>query len=143
MRIREFDFSCEWFHRSSTFTIFFFDHDFQANINQAVSILRFDEDKIQRIYLIVFFNSLIGKLFVEKYARQGLQTNLNLQEVSTLEIPILPTKTQSAISSKVQESFRLKKESERLLELAKRAVEVAIEKGEKKAFAFLERESKI
>jgi exonuclease VII small subunit len=39
-----------------------------------------------------------------------------------------------------KESFRLKKESERLLELAKQAVEVAIEKGEKEEMKVLEKE---
>ena len=29
-----------------------FDHEFEANINQAVSILRFEEDQIKRLYLI-------------------------------------------------------------------------------------------
>jgi len=40
-------------------------------------------------------------------------------------------------SELVEESFCLKKESENLLELAKRAVEVAIEEGEEKAIESL------
>ncbi len=110
-----------------------FDHNFEANINQAVSILRFDETKIMRICLVVFFNSWVGNMYIEKYARQGVQTNLNLQEVANLEVPILPYSIQTQISLQVQESFRLRAESERLLALAKEAVEVAIEKGEEVA----------
>ncbi|MGX2973399.1 restriction endonuclease subunit S, partial [Helicobacter sp. T3_23-1059] len=54
-----------------------FDYDFEANINQALCILRFAESRgILRLYLITFFNSKIGQVYLEKYSRQGLQTNL-------------------------------------------------------------------
>ena len=48
---------------------------------------------------------------------------------------------QRKISALVQESFSLKTESQRLLEVAKRAVEIAIEKGESTAVAFLEKKT--
>ncbi|MCZ8038922.1 MAG: N-6 DNA methylase [Microcystis sp. LE17-20A] len=114
-----------------------FDHDFEANINQAVSILRFDEAQVKRLYLIVFFNSEIGKIYVSKYARQGLQTNLNLNEVSDLRIPILDYNLQGEISKKVQDSFALKQKSKQLLEIAKIGVEKAIETEEETATAWI------
>ena len=107
-----------------------FDHNFEANINQAVSILRFEEKQIKRLYLIVLFNSSIGKIYVSKYSRQGVQTNLNLNEVSNLEIPILDWNIQEQISKKVQESFDLKLKYKQLLEIAKIGVEKAIETDE-------------
>ncbi len=114
-----------------------FDHDFEANINQAVSILRFDEAQVKRLYLIVFFNSEIGKIYVSKYARQGLQTNLNLNEVSDLRIPILDYNLQGEISKKVQDSFDIKAKSKQLLEIAKIGVEKAIETDEETATAWI------
>jgi restriction endonuclease S subunit len=87
---------------------------------------------------MVFFNSYIGKEFVEKYSRQGLQTNLNLSEVGDLSIPIIYLATQTQIAALVQESFTLKAESERLLDMAKRAVEIAIETDERAAMVYLE-----
>jgi len=107
-----------------------FNHSFEANINQAISILRFEENKLLRLYVVCFFNSRIGKEYVSKFSRQGLQTNLNLEEVSSLHIPILPIKTQHSIANKVQQSFQLKKQSEHLLQIAKQTVELAIEQGE-------------
>ena len=107
-----------------------FEHDFEANINQAVSILRFDEQEIKRLYLIVFFNSEIGKIYVTKFARQGVQTNLNLNEVSELLIPILDMCFQEQISTKILQSFELKEKSKQLLGIAKTAVEKAIETDE-------------
>lgn len=115
-----------------------FTHNVKANINQAVAILRFEETVVKRLYLICYFNSNIGKTYVEKYARQGLQTNLNLQEVSQLKIPVLSMDKQNEIADKIQESFALRKKSAELLELAKTAVEVAIEQGEEKAMMLLE-----
>ena len=109
----------------------------EANINQAVAILRFDDNIIRRLYLILFFNSEIGKLYISKYSRQGLQTNLNLDEIGNLEIPIIDYTLQTQIESKIKESFRLKEESKRLLELAKRSVEVAIEEGEDRAMRLI------
>ncbi len=89
---------------------------------------------------MTFFNSPIGVQYVAKYARQGLQTNLNLDEVSKLRIPRLPDKIQLEIVQKVQESFNYRQKSQRLLELAKLGVEKAIEEGETVATAWLEKQ---
>ncbi len=114
-----------------------FTHDIEANINQAVAILRFDETKIKRLFLVVFFNSFIGKEFVSKYSRQGVQTNLNLAEIGDLEIPIIEFDAQIKITELVEESFKLKKQSEHLLEVAKRSVEIAIEENEEVALKYI------
>lgn len=119
-----------------------FDHGFEANINQAVSILRFDENQLKRLYLIAFFNSRIGKVYVSKYARQGLQTNLNLNEVSEIKIPILGWNTQEEISKKIQESFDIKEKSKQLLEIAKTGVERAIETDEATATIWINEQLK-
>jgi len=114
-----------------------FKHSFEANINQAISILRFDEEIVKRLYVIIFFNSKIGKEYISKYYRLGLQTNLNLEEVCSLQIPIIELTKQEIISSNIQKSFALRRESQRLLELAKQAVETAIEENEETASCLL------
>jgi len=119
-----------------------FDHAFQANINQAVSILRFDEQEVRRLYLIMFFNSEIGKIYVTKYARQGVQTNLNLSEVSELEIPILDVDIQDKIVNNILQSFNLKDQSKQLLEIAKTGVEKAIEENEEVAINWINEQLK-
>ena len=106
-----------------------FDYDFEANINQAIAILRFDESLVKHLYVVQFFNSKVGQLVIEKYARQGLQTNLNLEELSNMPLPILPLKTQEQIAELIQKSFALRAESKRLLEEAKKMVEAEIEQG--------------
>ena len=118
-----------------------FDYDVEANINQAVSILRFDENTIKRLYLVCYFNSFIGKLYVSKYSRQGLQTNLNLNEVSNLCVPIICYNIQQKIAVDIQHSFVLSQQSRNLLDTAKHAVEIAIEDNENKAIKYLENET--
>ncbi len=115
-----------------------FKHKFQANINQAIAILRFDETKMLRNYLVVFFNSFLGNEFISKYSRQGVQTNLNLQEVGEFAIPIIDYQIQMKIANLVEKSFSLKQKSEQLLESAKKAVEMAIEQDEEKALRWIE-----
>ena len=114
-----------------------FDHDFEANINQALCILRLQNEKIvKRLYLIVFFNSLIGNKYLSKTARQGLQTNLNLKEVGSLEIPVLDMKVQNKIASTVLKSFQTSDKSKFSLEISKRAVEIFIEQNEEEALKY-------
>jgi hypothetical protein len=52
-------------------------------------------------------------------------------------VPIIDYETQQQIAKLVEESFHLKAESERLLEVAKKAVEMAIEVGEDRAIEYL------
>ena len=47
-----------------------FENDSEANINQACAILRFDEKIVKRLYVILFFNSNMGQIIIEKYARR-------------------------------------------------------------------------
>lgn len=104
-----------------------FNHTIEANINQAIAILRFNNSKVNKLYLVSFFNSEIGRLFVSKYARQGLQTNLNLVEVGELEIPLPNFSVQTQIAEYIQKANQLRAEAQRLLQEAKLSVENAIE----------------
>ncbi len=112
-------------------------HNQEANINQACARLRFDEQKVNRLYLITFFNSSVGNLLVQKYSKPGVQTNLNLAELGELYLPIIDKQLQQQISTLIQQSFALKKESKALLAKAKLAVEVAIEEGEERGMEIL------
>jgi len=66
---------------------------------------------------------------------------LNQETLRDLLVPIIPTAAQNQIAAMVQESFVLKAESERLLEVAKRAVEIAIEQDENAGMAYIEENS--
>ena len=59
------------------------------------------------------------------------------EEIEKVVVPIIDFKKQQQIASFVEESFHLKAESEILLEVAKKAVEMAIEEGEGEAMEYL------
>ena len=62
---------------------------------------------------------------------------MNDSDIAKLPIPILDENIQNNIVSQVQESLELRRRSKELLEYAKQAVEMAIERGEDSALAWL------
>ena len=64
-------------------------------------------------------------------------------DILNLPIPLIPESKQTEIQQKVTESFNLRKQSKHLLECAKRAVEIAIEKDEKSAIDWLKEQAGI
>ena len=84
-------------------------------------------------YLTLVLNSKIVRLQAERDAGGSIIQHWKQSEIERVKIPLLPILRQRAIADKVQSSFALRAESKRLLDLAKHAVEVAIEQGEDSA----------
>ncbi len=66
-------------------------------------------------------------------AHRFIQSYGNQSKSKDFIIPLLPLETQQKIASLVQQSHEARKKAKELLEVAKRAVEIAIEKNEKEA----------
>ena len=81
-------------------------------------------------YLTLVLNSPIVQLQAERDCNGAIIQHWKPSDIEKVLIPILDMSVQSEIASKVQESFRLRAESKRLLDLAVRTVEMAIEKSE-------------
>jgi len=64
-------------------------------------------------------------------------TAINKPEFINIPIPIINKSLQKEIKLLIESSFGQKAESERLLEVAKKSVEIAIEQNEKKAMAYI------
>ncbi len=79
----------------------------------------------------------------ERDAGGSIILHWRVGEIEEVYIPLVSMKTQTQIANLVQKSFFLKAESKRLLEVAKRAVEVAIEQNEERAMALLMQESEM
>ena len=101
-----------------------------------------DESKIDSYYLSCFLGSEIGKALMLRNARGSVQQRLNQETLKDIMLPIPQMQVQYQIKDKIIESFNLRKQSKRLLECAKRAVETAIEQDEQTAIDWLERETK-
>lgn len=107
----------------------------KAVVNQR--IMRFSPQNYNVDVLPLIINSIIGQSQLERIGTGGVQTNISATDIKEILIPIINPKEQEQISELVEESFRLKKESERLLEVAKRAVEMAIETDEDTAMQWI------
>lgn len=103
----------------------------------AILHLTVKDDSVMPDYLTLVLNSIVVKMQAERDAGGSVIQHWKPSEIEKVIIPILDNEVQVQITEKVQESFALRKECARLLELAKTAVEIAIEHGEDKAMELL------
>ncbi len=92
-------------------------------------------------YLTLVLNSQIVQLQAERDCNGAIIQHWKPSDIENVRIPVLDMDKQKAISDKVQESFRLRKEAKRLLDNAIKAVEMAIETDEESALLWLELQS--
>jgi len=88
--------------------------------------------------LLVLFKSEPIQQLMKKRCSGTILTAISKVTLETMPFPLIDKDTQSEIAEMVQKSFALRRQSEELLERAKRAVEIAIENGEDEAINFLE-----
>ena len=120
----------------------------------AVSIIDFDDTNLivsgafavlRKKPKSVFSNEMLKVLLRTNIYRDWLlQFNIGTQypvirdeDILNLPIPKIDHKTQSQISLLIKESFTLRSQSEKLLEVSKKGVEMAIEESEEKAIKFI------
>ena len=108
-----------------------------ALINQNIMRLRCNESIINTESLSIYLKT-IGKVLLERVQTGNVQPYVNTSNFEILIVPLIDLKTQTHISELVQQSFTLKAQSEHLLSVAKRAVEMAIEQDEAAAMHFIE-----
>jgi len=89
--------------------------------------------------LLVLSKSIVLQLQLKKRCSGTILTAVPKESLRDIIIPLLSFSTQQEIASLVQQSHEARKKAKELLELAKRAVEIAIEEGEEKAINFLSR----
>lgn len=107
----------------------------KAVVNQR--IMRISPKNYNVDVLPLIINSIIGQSQLERIGTGGVQTNISATDIKEIFIPIIELKKQEKIAELVEESFNLKTESERLLDIAKKAVEMAIVENEEKAMRYI------
>ena len=86
--------------------------------------------------LLVLFKSPLLQNLLKQRCSGTILTAINKSEFQNLPIPMISSVTQLQLAALVQESIALRVESERLLEVAKCAVEIAIDQDEESAFVY-------
>ena len=99
--------------------------------------LKLKDKRVKPTYLTLVLNSLIVKEQINRDVGGSVILHWRPDQVKQTLIPILDEDKQEQIQQKVTESFTLRKQSKHLLECAKKAVEIAIEKSEEEAEIWL------
>jgi len=101
-----------------------------------VTILR--TDLLDSVYLSIYLNSIVGKLWVEKHFKGSSgQIELYPNEIDQFLVWDAPEAIQQKIRSKVEDSHQKREQSKQLLEIAKTGVERAIETDEEGAISWM------
>jgi restriction endonuclease S subunit len=101
-----------------------------------------DKTEIIPEYLTLALNSKLVRMQAERDAGGSVILHWRVNEIENVVVPVIDLDKQKEIADLVEESFKLKKQSEHLLEIAKTAVEVAIEQNEKTAIAYINKNVK-
>jgi len=119
-------------------TAFLLRYDLDGITSSAILHLQVKNTKeILPEYLTLALNSKLVQMQAERDAGGSIILHWRKEEIEQVVVPIIDFKKQELIAELVEESFKLKVESERLLEVAKKAVEIAIEQDEKTAMNFI------
>lgn len=94
-------------------------------------------EKINPYYLEFVLNSQFVKKQIERYCAGSVIVHWKPSQIEKTNIPRLKEDQENEIAKLVQQSHQLRRESKRLLEVAKKAVEIAIEESEEKAMQYL------
>lgn len=97
-----------------------------------------DSNVVLPDYLTLVLNSPIVQLQAERDCNGAVIQHWKPSDIEKVLIPIIDMSKQQEISDKIQESFQLREESKRLLDLAVKTVEKAIEADEETALLWLE-----
>ncbi|HJQ24530.1 MAG TPA: restriction endonuclease subunit S [Blastocatellia bacterium] len=123
-----------------------YDADALAIADNHVTILRPNENVCDPYYLMLFLNSIAGQMQSEKWqcgTSGQLELYPNQIEQFMIYAPSFETSEslQKEVSRLVQDSFAARKQSNAILNVAKRGVEMAIEQDEASALEWMEQQS--
>jgi len=96
-------------------------------ISSGTLKLTINEGDINKEYLSLCINSIVGKLQIERDGGGSVITHWRPEQIKKLQIPILPERIQKKIASLVQNSHEARRKAKSLLEEAKGKVEEAID----------------
>ncbi|WP_233881809.1 restriction endonuclease subunit S [Tenacibaculum piscium] len=107
----------------------------KAVVNQR--IMKITPKNFNNEVLPLLINSVIGEYQLNRIGTGGVQTNISSTDIRKIFIPKIIEDKQQQIADLIEQSFTLKKQSEHLLEVAKKAVEIAIEENEDVAISYI------
>lgn len=92
--------------------------------------------------LLILLKTKVGQLQLKRGCKGTILTATNKNELLKIVLPKIDPKKQEEIKKKITEMYETKKLSKSLLEIAKRGVEMAIEKDEQEAEKWIKKKLK-
>lgn len=96
-----------------------------------------ESNKINSETLFILFKTKILQEILQQQASGTILTSISKKDFWNINIPIFEKNIQKTIMENVQNMFILRKKSNSLLEIAKKLVEIAIEKNEDEAIKYI------
>lgn len=90
--------------------------------------------------LFVFFKSIAGQLQLKRGCAGTILTGISKDAMEKIFVPLINKPVQEQIKKSINEMYVKRKQSRALLEMAKRAVEIAIEEDEEVATKYIKQE---
>ncbi len=109
-------------------------------IASGILKLNINENEIYKEYLALCINSIIGKLQIERNGGGSVITHWRPEQIKELQIPILPDRIQQKIALLIQQSYEARRKAEGLVDIAKKSVEIYIEKDEEFGLKYIDKE---
>ncbi|CAH1758440.1 12915_t:CDS:2 [Entrophospora sp. SA101] len=112
----------------------------RAICGSSLTLIRPIQQIINPYYLLVFLNSSIGQLLTRRNLRGSVQQCIYPYDTKKIPIPMLDKLIQEQIETTVWEGEDAYNKSKYLLNIAKRAIEIAVEINEEAASDFIDAE---
>jgi len=109
----------------------------KALISSHLIRLRIVDKRINPYFLALFFMTTPGKMQIQKWSNGGVQPEISQPALKAIVVPVPPMAVQLRIRDLILNARQLRDRSNGLLEAAKRAVEIAIEKDEAAGLTYL------
>jgi len=109
----------------------------KPNLVASTGFFVFKENKINKETLLVLLK-ILAKRYFTREAQGTILTAIPYDSLKRIILPSIEPYTQQKISQLIQQSFKARENSKKLLEIAKRAVEIYIEKNEEEGLKYVE-----
>ena len=76
----------------------------EANINQALALVRLKDRNVNSLYCLHFLRGKFGQVQLDRLKRPVARANINLKEVGLIKIPVLPKEIQDKIVKIMQDA---------------------------------------
>ncbi len=114
--------------------------DFEkTNLVASTGFFIFRENKLNKETILVLLNTF-SKIYIKRQAQGTILTAIPYDSLNRVVLPIIGSKIQTQITQKIQQSFESRRKSKELLKIAKRSVEIYIEKDEEEGLKYINEE---